>query len=173
MKSALRKDWIARLTMVVLAACCSFFALDVAFDLTDMREADTLSWVHLVVEFFATLSIVAALFLLRDYVRLSRADEASLQESLDQVRRGINQLILDRIQQLRLTQAEQEVALFIVKGYGLSEVASLRGTSEGTAKAQAHAVYQKAGVSSRSELILHCIDEIVGDEAVMEYRSVL
>ena len=165
MKSALKKEWIARLTMAVLAVCCGFFALDVAVDLTGMREADALSWVHLIVESFATLSILGALFLLRDYVRLSRAREASLQASLDEVRRGINQLILDRIQQLKLTPAEQEVALFIVKGYGLSEVASLRGTSERTAKAQAHAVYQKAGVASRSELILHCIEDIVGDEA--------
>ena len=152
---------MARITFVVLAGCSVFFALDVAVDLGGSRYVDTMGWVHLLVETAATLGIIGALFLLRDYIRLSQAREASLEASLEQMRLGLNQLIVDRVNEVSLTPAEREVALLTIKGYSLAEIASVRGTSEGTAKAQAHAVYQKAGVSSRAELILHCIDDVV------------
>ncbi|MDA8581170.1 LuxR C-terminal-related transcriptional regulator, partial [Litoricolaceae bacterium] len=52
------------------------------------------------------------------------------------------------------------VAVLTVKGLSILEIAELRNTSSGTVKAQQHSVYQKAGVKSRAELILNCIEEV-------------
>jgi DNA-binding CsgD family transcriptional regulator len=60
-----------------------------------------------------------------------------------------------------LTPAEQDVALFAVKGFTTAEIAGLRGVSEGTIKAQTNAIYRKAGVSGRAQLLSLFIDQLV------------
>ena len=60
-----------------------------------------------------------------------------------------------------LTPSERDVALLAIKGLSISEIAALRSTAEGTVKAQNAAVYRKAGVSGRAELLSVFIEEIV------------
>lgn len=60
-----------------------------------------------------------------------------------------------------LTPAEKDVALFALKGLTLLEIADLRATSEGTVKAQTNAIYRKAGVNSRSQLMSLFIEELM------------
>jgi len=60
-----------------------------------------------------------------------------------------------------LTPAEKDVALFALKGLTLHDIAALRETSEGTVKAQTNAIYRKAGVNSRSQLMSLFIEELM------------
>jgi DNA-binding NarL/FixJ family response regulator len=60
-----------------------------------------------------------------------------------------------------LTPAEKDVALFIVKGFSIQEISGLRETSDGTVKAQMAAIYRKAGVSSRAQLVTLFIDHLI------------
>lgn len=60
-----------------------------------------------------------------------------------------------------LTPSERQVALLVVKGFTNSEIAALRNTKEGTIKAQNNAVFRKAGVSSRMQLVNLFLDEII------------
>lgn len=60
----------------------------------------------------------------------------------------------------RLSPAERDVALFSIKGMSVAEIAALRGTSEGTVKAQAAAVYRKAGVGNRHQLLSLFIEDL-------------
>ena len=60
-----------------------------------------------------------------------------------------------------LTPAERDVALFAIKGMSTQEIATLRGVSEGTIKAQTNAIYRKAGVSGRTQLLSLFIDELM------------
>lgn len=53
------------------------------------------------------------------------------------------------------------MALFALKGLSVGEIADLRGTSEGTVRAQTASVYRKAGVLGRSQLIAIFLDEMV------------
>lgn len=61
----------------------------------------------------------------------------------------------------RLTPAERDVALFLVKGCITAEIATLRSTSEGTVKAQTNAVYRKANVSGRPQLSGLFIEDLI------------
>ena len=54
----------------------------------------------------------------------------------------------------RLSPAEREVGLLLLKGLSLKEVAETRQTSERTVRQQALAVYRKAGLAGRAELML-------------------
>ena len=62
-----------------------------------------------------------------------------------------------------LTPAERDVALFAIKGMSTAEMAALRGVSEGTIKAQTNAIYRKAGVSGRTQLLSLFIDDLIAD----------
>jgi len=60
-----------------------------------------------------------------------------------------------------LTAAERDVALFSIKGLSTAEIAALRDTSEGTVKAQTNAIYRKAGVSGRPQLLSLFIEDLM------------
>ena len=60
-----------------------------------------------------------------------------------------------------LTPAERDVALLVIKGFSIAEIAGLRGAREGTVRAQCAAVYRKAGVSGRAQLLGHFIDDVL------------
>ena len=62
-----------------------------------------------------------------------------------------------------LTSAERDVALFAIKGMSTQEIAVLRGTAEGTVKAQTNAIYRKAAVSGRSQLLSLFIEDLMHD----------
>ncbi|MCB1357759.1 MAG: helix-turn-helix transcriptional regulator [Maritimibacter sp.] len=62
---------------------------------------------------------------------------------------------------LGLTGAEREVAWYIVKGFGQSEIAHLRGTAEGTVRVQSTAIYRKAGVSGKSQLLSQILEDLL------------
>lgn len=105
---------------------------------------------------------------LRDAVARSRAEvERTRAESLrwraeaQQAVRGLAEAIDRQFQRWDLSLAEREVALLLLKGFSLKEVARLRGTSERTARDQARATYRKAGVAGRSELSAFFLEDLL------------
>ncbi len=72
-------------------------------------------------------------------------------------------LLEERFEEWGLTPAERDVALFAIKGMSIQEIAGLRDTSEGTVKAQTNAIYRKAGVNGRPQLLSQFIDDLVVD----------
>src|SRR6056300_218629 len=156
----LKKEFLAKLTSVLLLSCSVFFAVDVVVDVSTGEGNGLVASVHLIVETIATLSILFSLVFLRDYIRMNGEREAEILDSLSELKKGLNHLILKRIDELCLPPAEAEVAVLTIKGLSILEIAELRNTSSGTVKAQQHSIYQKAGVKSRAELILNCIEEV-------------
>jgi DNA-binding CsgD family transcriptional regulator len=61
-----------------------------------------------------------------------------------------------------LTAAERDVALFALKGLSIEEVALMRNTSEGTTRSQMTAIYRKAGVTGRPQLLSLFIEDLIG-----------
>lgn len=61
----------------------------------------------------------------------------------------------------QLTEAEKDVALMTIKGLPVSDIAKLRETSEGTVKAQSTAIYKKAGVKGRTQLLSSLIEDVL------------
>tara|TARA_R110002073_G_scaffold184129_1_gene342449 strand:- start:639 stop:1124 length:486 start_codon:yes stop_codon:yes gene_type:complete len=70
-------------------------------------------------------------------------------------------LLYERFQEWGLTPAEADVALFAIKGLSTQDIANLRGVSEGTVKAQTNAIYRKAGVTGRPQLLSQFLDDLV------------
>lgn len=77
---------------------------------------------------------------------------------------GAFQEVLDaHFDQWALTSAERDVALLALKGLTIADIAALRSSREGTVKAQCSAIYRKAGVSGRPQLISLFIEELMAD----------
>jgi DNA-binding CsgD family transcriptional regulator len=70
-------------------------------------------------------------------------------------------VMAERFDDWGLTPAERDVALFAIKGMSIQEIAALRQTSEGTVKAQTNAIYRKAGVSGRPQLLSLFIEDLL------------
>ncbi len=70
-------------------------------------------------------------------------------------------LLEEHFETWKLTPSEADVALLALKGFSISEIATFRETAEGTVKAQCNAIYRKAGVSGRPQLLSLFIDELL------------
>ena len=53
------------------------------------------------------------------------------------------------------------MAIFAIKGLRTQEIADMRRTSEGTVKAQTNAIYRKAGVNGRTQLLSLFIEDLM------------
>lgn len=70
-------------------------------------------------------------------------------------------VVQDYFKGLGLTPAETDVAWFILKGMSVSAIADLRETRVGTIKAQCTAIYKKAGVSGKSQLLSQLVEDLL------------
>lgn len=93
------------------------------------------------------------------HLRLSRASGA------------FGDLLNEKFAEWGLTVAERDVALFAIKGMSTAEIAGLRKTSEGTVKAQTNAIYRKAGVTGRSQLLSVFIEDLMRDEGALRAHA--
>lgn len=138
--------------------CGTFFAIDV---IGDFREAGAyLNKSHLIIETIATLTLGIAILLEARMLKEIVLRNAHLEENLQLSKLSLHELVESRFKAWQLTPAEFDVAMFLFKGMALSEIANLRGTSEGTVKAQLSAVYRKANVQNRAELLIAIIDGV-------------
>jgi DNA-binding CsgD family transcriptional regulator len=70
-----------------------------------------------------------------------------------------------------LSQAEADVAIFVVKGFSNSEIADMRGSSIATVKSQLGKIYSKSGLESRYQLIAFVTDEVCSMSRVAEAET--
>ena len=103
------------------------------------------------------LGTVLGWFALRRSHQRTREVEARLRAASG----AFMDLLEERFAAWSLTPAERDVALFAIKGLSTAEIAGLRRTSEGTVKAQTAAIYRKAGVTGRPQLLSLFIEDLM------------
>lgn len=89
-----------------------------------------------------------------------RADAARWRREAEVATQGFVAAVESEFTRWGLSDAERQVALLLLKGVSLKEIADVRGTAERTVRQQAAAVYAKAGVSGRSELASYFLDAL-------------
>jgi len=75
--------------------------------------------------------------------------------------KGLGDAIDEQFKLWNLTEAEREVALLLLKGLSLKEIAQVRSTSERTIRAQARALYAKAGLTGRAALSAFFLEDLM------------
>jgi DNA-binding CsgD family transcriptional regulator len=165
----LRRGWRSPVGLALLfcfqLACSVFFISDLLSAWLGVLALPG-SWrVRESLEIGAALGLVAGLVLnllalLRIIAERNRAEDRL------RVAVGAFQAVLDeRFADWGLTPAERDVALFVIKGMSMAEIARLRDASEGTVKAQTNAIYRKAGVTGRPQLVSLFIEDLMDGRA--------
>lgn len=147
--------------LAIQAVCGVFFVSDILSSFFGLWT-QPIPWRYReLIEIGAALGLVlgivmGAIALRRSHSRRKRA-EAKLRVASD----AFMDVLDDQFTDWGLTPAERDVALFAIKGMSTAEIAALRATSEGTVKAQTNAIYRKAGVNGRAQLLSHFIEDLL------------
>lgn len=117
--------------------------------------------VHELTEIGAALGLVLGMILGAIALRRSHVRRVAAEARLRAASGAFMDLLEEKFGAWGLTPAERDVALFAIKGMSTPEIARLRGTSEGTVKAQTAAIYRKAGVTGRPQLLSVFIEDLM------------
>lgn len=149
--------------LAVQVACAVFFVSDILTGIVGLRSTPVSWQVRELIEIGAALGLVLGAVLGALALRRAQAARVAAEQKLRAASGAFMELMAERFAEWGLTPAERDVALFAVKGLSTAEIATLRNTSEGTVKAQTNAIYRKAGVSGRPQLLSLFIDDLMGD----------
>jgi DNA-binding CsgD family transcriptional regulator len=153
--------------LLVQALCAFFFVSDILSSMVGFRTTP-ISWemreaLEIGAAFGLILGVVVGGLMLRRALR----ERHRAEEKLRRASGAFADLLQERFEEWGLTPSERDVALFAIKGLSTAEIATLRATSEGTVKAQTNAIYRKAGVTGRSQLLSLFIEDLMRDDGTI------
>ena len=163
---------------VIQAVCAVFFVSDILASVLGV-ETTPISWeMRELMEIGASVGLVLGVVVgglmlhraLRDRTHALR-DRNEAEERLRRASGAFMDLLHERFAEWGLTPSEKDVALFAIKGLSTAEIAGLRMTSEGTVKAQTNAIYRKAGVSGRPQLLSLFIDDLMREDGAVRLAA--
>lgn len=153
-------------TLFALQAFCAvFFAGDALLDVfgleqsLGLRDTDTF-------EYVISAALVLSLVFTGVEIRKVLGRQDRMETQLKAASGAFAELLDEHFETWSLTPSERDVALLAIKGLSIAEIASLRETREGTIKAQCNAIYRKAGVTGRPQLLSLFIEELMGEGLV-------
>lgn len=148
-----------------------------AFGVVDLALDGDVPWLslHAAVEFsFVLLCLGAVLWLWKGWRRTQRElasterHRRETREDRDRWRQrasvflqGLGEAIDAEFDRWALSPKEREIALLLLKGYGLKEIADLHARSERTVRQQAGQIYKKAGLAGRAELSAYFLEDLL------------
>ncbi len=136
------------------------FVLDVGSDMLQFWPNTFSDW-HMIPEIAATIGMVLALvFEIRILLQMLRR-QASLEQALRVAAGALAQIMEEYFLDWGLTPTEQDVAAFTIKGFSIAEVAELRGSAVGTVETHLNAIYRKAGVAGRAQLVSLLVEDLL------------
>ena len=149
---------------VVQTICAAFFVWDILGAALGLRTSP-ISWeARELIQIGASVGLVMGVVLGGLMLRRALRERHRAEEQLRRASGAFADLLDERFEEWGLTPSERDVALFAIKGMSTAEIAQLRSTSEGTVKAQTNAIYRKAGVTGRPQLLSLFIEDLMRDD---------
>ncbi|HLQ17524.1 MAG TPA: LuxR C-terminal-related transcriptional regulator [Tabrizicola sp.] len=156
------------IAIFVIQALCAFFFVSDILSAFFGFQTTPISWeMRELLEIGAAFGLILGVVIGGMMLRRALRERNKAEEQLRRASGAFMDLLAERFAEWGLTPSEKDVALFAIKGMSTSEIASLRSTSEGTVKAQTNAIYRKAGVSGRSQLLSLFIEDLMRDDGVV------
>ena len=158
------------LVIVVQVTCAAIFVFDVMHDFRSDGGSFSQD-MNLLVEMTATAGLAAAIYFEIRYLRRLLRHQSRLQEGLSIASSAMHDIVLDLFGKWKLTPSEREVAMLMIKGFPIAEIARIRGGAEGTVKAHLNSIYRKSGSGSRGEMLSLLIDPLMSTPLVSVDRQ--
>ena len=155
-----------RSTMTAVALFATVVVL-VGWDLyIDFGEG--VGWLHITMESVIFLVAIAGTVHMWRQLDRTKTDLAGALVEAEHWKRenrdllkGLGAAIEEQFTRWKLSDAEADVALLLLKGLGHKEIAAIRETSERTVREQARSLYRKAGISGRSTLAAFFLEDLL------------
>jgi DNA-binding CsgD family transcriptional regulator len=153
-----------------IAAAIALFAAIFVLILLDLigDYIDGANWFHLGIELVVLITATGGIVFFWQKLARTTTDLAAARVAAEQWRqesreliRGLGIAIEKQFARWQLTKAEAEVGLLLLKGLSHKEIATIRQTSERTAREQSRTVYRKAGLSGRSALSAFFLEDLL------------
>ena len=159
----MKRPWPLIALGAVQALCAIFFVGEIAISALGLT-AVPIRWFYIeLIEIGAAIGLILGTTLGAFAILNARRRTARAEDALRAASGAFMEVLEDRFAEWALTPAERDVALFAIKGFSTADIARLRDTSEGTVKAQTNAIYRKAGVTGRPQLLSLFIDALMED----------
>ncbi len=147
---------------------------DIIFDFTE-----GVGFKHLFVEFIVLFICLIGFNLYFDRLRLrtklnenrqkllereknqAQAELVSVKTELSGFKNQFKQELEHQFKSWKFTPAETEIAILLLKGFSLKEIADSRQSNEKTVRAQCTSIYRKSDLKGRSQLSSYFLDFIV------------
>ncbi|MEM9971040.1 MAG: helix-turn-helix transcriptional regulator [Pseudomonadota bacterium] len=160
----MKRNYLLAFVLAFQAISAFFFVSEILISVLGLPFAP-ISWtLHELIEIGAAIGLVTGVIIGALALRDARARTARAEAALRRAQSAFRDVLEERFAAWDLTPAERDVALFAIKGFSTHDIAAMRGVSDGTIKAQTNAIYRKAGVSGRPQLLSLFIDELVEAE---------
>ncbi|MEM6339991.1 MAG: LuxR C-terminal-related transcriptional regulator [Pseudomonadota bacterium] len=154
-------SYLFGIILVIQVLCAVFFVSDILISVLGLT-VEPINWqVHELIEIGAAIGLIIGVVLGALTLRASNRRSDRIESQLRAASGAFMELLYDKFEEWSLTPAERDVALFAIKGLSTQDIAAVRETSEGTVKAQTNAIYRKAGVSGRPQLLSVFIDDLI------------
>ena len=148
--------------LALQALCAVFFVGDAVADLV-LPDAEGGDDGHLGIELLASAALVAGLAFTAGEVRRLLLRQRRMEAQLRAASGAFVEVVESHFEGWGLTPSERDVAMLALKGLSIAEIARIRDTRAGTVKAQLGAIYAKAGVSGRPQLISLFVEVLLGE----------
>ena len=152
---------------VFQAVCALLFLADVLSELPELRTDPA----HPLVELAAVAALWVGSALGALEIRRLMRQNRDLTGRMRAASGAFLDLLEESFARWGLTRSERDVALLTVKGLSVAEIAALRETREGTVRAQSAAIYRKAGVEGRAQLLSHFVEDLMAGVVLDAPRS--
>jgi DNA-binding CsgD family transcriptional regulator len=154
-----------KLLSLFLAFTTVYGVVEIINELQNLIRNEESLW-HVVFEISFVIASLLALLYFTYIVYLQYTSHCRLEASLLKVKKNLEsanirlqegkreffKTIQWQFKQWHLTPSEQQVALLILKGCSIKEIAKIRSTKEKTVRNQASAIYNKSALTGRHEL---------------------
>lgn len=147
------------LPATVLLLAMLFFAYDIITDV--INDGD--GFLHILIELIVFVAISFVLF--RELHHVKSLNKEIKQEKSKSARLAgeLLAVIQDQFYQWKLTPSESDVALLLIKGLSMKEIADARKVKEKTVRLQATSIYAKSGCEGRHELSAYFIEDLMSE----------
>lgn len=145
------------LALLVQVLAAAFFLGDSLQELSSDGEG-----LHPMTELPVTIALCIGIWLTTRELRRLAQRSAEQDRALALASGAFQEVVERQFDAWRLTAAERDVAWLSLKGVEPSEIAVMRGSAQGTVRAQLARVYGKSGVSSRAQFASLFVDELMG-----------
>ena len=150
--------------------CCAYFLMDITWDLLWPTSFNLLADSD-VLEALVTIALFFGLAFTGNELRQILTRQNQLEDQIKVASGAFSEVMEARFKDWALTSAEREIAILAIKGFSIAEMADLRETKQGTVKAQCAAVYKKADVTGRLQLLSVFLDDLMAEDLVASAKQ--